>query len=167
MNAYVISQLESTRDNLINLLNSINDRQFIKTNNKNEWNVIQIVEHLCLIEEAYMREFLLCLHFPDNTTAMDLKLEKYEFPKKMKAKEAYEPIGRFSTKEIAIEVFSKDRQLFIDQVKNCDTDLKTKFTYRNQKVFQSLHDMIITNCEHTTRHTKQIEVLMTKKKNGT
>lgn len=167
MNEQLIIELERTKDELLKIIAPLSDKQFSRTFSSNEWTVIQVIEHLCLIEEAYMREFFLCLHLPAKLITTELKFDKYQFPEKMKAKEAYEPLGRFSSKQIAIKTFLHDRQLLIDQIKNCNIDLKAKMTYRNQKPFQTLYDMIITNCEHTTRHTKQIENILTRKKNGT
>jgi quercetin dioxygenase-like cupin family protein len=136
--------------------------------------VLEIVEHLEVQDEMYWRELDILTRGPqmpemaEKVRGNDEKLLQYEHDPG-KADAGYlKPMGRFGTKELALQAFDTVRYRIIRFIETTPKDLRSYVTFRNYDpdgklanvsiyAVRDLHQLMLTCIAHTRRHIGQLK----------
>lgn len=171
---FLIQELSRTRNELINEVKDLNDKQWNFKEEPGRWSISEIVEHLEVQDELYFREIFLTSKTPQSTKYIEIvkgndeKFLAYAVDTtKGKAAWYLEPIGRFCSKELAEKSFLRTRNHLIKFVEETDLDLRKFFTFRKYiddgglsdvRLWdvRDLHQLLLTDIAHTDRHLNQL-----------
>jgi hypothetical protein len=111
--------LDSTHNELLKVVNKLKDSQFFYHIDTVTWSANDIVEHLGLIDEGYVRELWFSLGQPvfpetyaDSTKGGDEKALAYATqPEKGKARGTNLPRNRYCNKETCVRIFTDANDL--------------------------------------------------------
>lgn len=168
--AYLLKQLTDTRNELLKTIAPLSEKQYFFKLDSASWSANEIVEHLSLIEEGYIREFWWALSQPtmpesyrDSTAGGDEKALAYATtPNKGEARGTNLPLQRYCTKDIGIKVFNFNRDQVIDFFNvNAGQDMRGYYVFRKNskgvRDIRDLHQQALWLISHTTRHTNQLK----------
>ncbi len=168
--SFLLNGLEESRQELMEITDSLTDEQWNYIPDSETWSISQIVEHLGLQQDMHFREVYVLSKtppFPELTNRVkgnEIKILNYvSDTTKGKATWNVEPWGRWCAKSDAIDQFNFSRDKFIEFVKNTNADLKHHFTFRelpdksDYRNIRDLHQIVLTTITHTRRHIIQIE----------
>lgn len=162
--------LDSTHNELLSLVNSITDSQFFYHIDTATWSANDILEHLGLIDEGYVRELWFTLaqpNFPanyvDSTKGGDEKALAYATqPEKGKARGTNLPRNRYCNKQTCVRIFTEANELAKQFfAANGSKDLRRYFVFRiDGKGVRSIKDAYqlgLLLVAHRMRHTDQLK----------
>lgn len=171
---YLLKELNRTSKELADEIESLNPEQWHFHETPNRWSIAEIVEHLTLQNELHFRELSVNAQAPQMPQYIQVVKDWDSYfinyatdTLKGKARWFLEPVGRFCTKENAIEAFNRARSNLTKYVAETAVDFRMQFTFRamvaldtlaNAKPGQvrDLHQLILTGIAHTDRHLGQI-----------
>lgn len=169
----VMTALEATRKDLLDLIKPLSERQFFHRVGATGWSANDIVEHLGLVEEGYVREFWWALSQPpmpasyrEATAGNDQKMRDYATsPEKSPARGTNLPLNRYASKEVCVRIFNNARDLSVEFfTKNSQEDLRGYFIFRKnsagKREVRDLHQQALLMIAHTIRHTNQLRQLL-------
>jgi len=169
-NTRIIALLDSTNNELVKVVKSLTESQFFYRLDTATWSANDIVEHLGLIDEGYVRELWFTLSQPtlpesyaDSTKGGDEKALAYATqPEKGKARGTNLPSNRYCNKETCIRIFTEAndlaKQFF---TANASKDLRRYFVFRvdgkGVRAIRDDHQLGLLLVAHRMRHIDQLK----------
>lgn len=163
-------QFEETRNELLKTVAPLTEEQFYHRIDSNSWSANDIVEHLSLMEEGYIREFWWALAQPampvsyrDSTKDGDEKAVAYATSlTKSAARGTNLPLQRYCSKDINLKVFNANRDLAVEFFTiNQKTDMRGYYVFRKNakgvREIRDLYQQALWLISHTIRHTNQLK----------
>ena len=162
--------LDSTHSELLRVVNSLTDSQFFYHIDTSIWSANDIVEHLGLIDEGYVRELWFTLAQPDfpasyvdSTKGGDEKALAYATqPEKGKARGTNLPRNRYCSKQTCVRIFTEANELAKEFfTSNASKDLRRYFVFRKDskgvRTIRDAHQLGLILVAHRMRHTDQLK----------
>jgi hypothetical protein len=172
-NEKILRLLDSTRNELLRVTNALTDSQFFYRIDAETWSANDIVEHLGLIDEGYVRELWFALsqpNFPgnyvDSTKGGDQKALAYASQsEKGKARGTNLPRNRYCSKETCLRIFSETNDLAKEFfTANAAKDLRRYFVFRlsgkGVRTIRDAHQLGLLLVAHRIRHTDQLKKIL-------
>lgn len=169
-NEKMLRLLDSTHNELLRLVNSLTDSQFFYRIDTATWCANDIVEHLGLIDEGYVRELWFTLAQPgfpasyvDSTKGGDEKALAYATqPEKGKARGTNLPRNRYCNKQTCVRIFTEANELAKQFfTANALKDLRRYFVFRMDskgvRTIKDAHQLGLLLVAHRMRHTDQLK----------
>ncbi len=166
----IFDQLAESRKELLKTVAPLNKEQFYFRLDSNSWSANDIVEHLALMEEGYVREFWWALAQPDmpdsyrdSTLKGDEIAENYATAEsKSVARGTNVPLNRYCDKETCLKIFNYTRDLSIEFFTiNKNRDMRGYYVFRKSakgvRDIRDLHQQALWLISHTVRHTNQLK----------
>lgn len=166
----MLKLLDSTHKELLNLVHSLTDSQFFYHIDTATWSANDIVEHLGLIDEGYVRELWFTLAQPtfpatyaDSTKGGDETALAYATqPEKGKARGTNLPRNRYCNKQTCVRIFTEAndlaKQFF---TANALKDLRRYFVFRMDgkgvRTIKDTYQLGLLLVAHRIRHTDQLK----------
>lgn len=172
-NSRMLTLLDSTHEELLKVVASMTETQFSCHIDTATWSANDIVEHLGLIDEGYVRELWFSLSQPpfpasyaDSTKGGDENALAYSYqPEKGKARGTNLPRNRYCHKETCMRIFTETNQLakeFFTQ--NANKDLRRFFIFRmdskGTRSTKDLHQLGLLLVAHRIRHINQLKKIV-------
>lgn len=165
--------LDSTLEMLSALIAPLSERQFFYRPDSNTWSVNDVIEHLGLIEEGYVREFWWATSQPempasyqDSTKGGDEKAIAYATDTtKGHARGTNLPLNRYCNKETCWRVFTTNRSLSKDFfIRNAALNMRAYYVFRKdasgKRDIRDLHQQALWMISHCIRHSQQIRSII-------
>lgn len=172
-NETMLRLLDSTHRELVRAVNALSDSQFFYHIDPDTWSVNDIVEHLGLIDEGYVREMWFALSQPvfpanyaDSTKGGDEKALAYaNQPEKGKARGTNLPRNRYCNKQTCVRIFSEANDLAKQfYITNAIRDLRRYFIFRLDgngiRTIRDVHQLGLLLVAHRIRHINQMKRIM-------
>jgi hypothetical protein len=169
-NTRMMTLMDSTHTELLKVVKTLTDSQFFYRIDTDTWSANDIVEHLGLIDEGYVRELWFSLSQPafpvnyvDSTKGGDEKALAYaNQPEKGKARGTNLPRNRYCDKETCVRIFSEAndlaKQFFTE---NATKDLRRYFIFRvdskGARTVRDTHQLGLLLVAHRMRHIDQLK----------
>lgn len=173
-NSRMMTLLDSTHTELLKVVKPLSDAQFFYHIDTATWSANDIVEHLGLIDEGYVRELWFSLSQPafpvnyvDSTKEGDEKALAYaNQPEKGKARGTNLPRNRYCNKETCVRIFTEAndlaKQFFTE---NASKDLRRYFIFRldskGVRTVRDVHQLGLLLVAHRMRHIDQLKRIIT------
>lgn len=169
----LINGLERTRNDLINEIKGLSEKQWNYKETPSRWSIAEIVEHLFAQNESYRIEMRTVLNQPELPQFAQKAKENDQIfidyvADTLKADAGIlSPFGRFCSIEMSIFAFNKTQDALINMVSTSDKDFRKHFTFRNY-VFdgqlsnaeiyniRDMHQLMLTCIAHMDRHLNQL-----------
>ena len=161
--------LDSTLETLRVLVDPLSEKQFFYRLDSNTWSVNDVIEHLGLIEEGYVREYWWAMAQPempasyqDSTKRGDEKAIAYATDTtKGHARGTNLPLNRYCNKETCWRVFTTNRSLSKDFfIRNSALNMRAYYVFRKdasgKRDIRDLHQQALWMISHCIRHSEQI-----------
>lgn len=172
-NERMLKLLDSTHNELLGVANALTDSQFFYHVDTATWSANDIVEHLGLIDEGYVRELWFSLGQPvfpasyvDSAKGGDEKALAYATqPEKGKARGTNLPRNRYCDKQTCVRIFTEANDLAKDFFTvNASKDLRRYFIFRmagnGVRTIRDAHQVGLLLVAHRIRHTNQLKKLL-------
>ena len=169
-NENMLRLLDSTTNELLKVVNRLTDKQFFYRLDSNTWSANDILEHLGLIDEGYVRELWFSLSQPafpvsytDSTKGGDEKALAYATqPEKGKARGTNLPRNRYCDKQTCTRIFTEANDLAKEFfTANASKDLRRYFIFRlggdGVRTIRDLHQLGLLLVAHRIRHADQLK----------
>lgn len=169
-NEKMLRLLDSTHSELVKAVNALTDSQFFYHINPDTWSANDIIEHLGLIDEGYVRELWFSLSQPafpanyeDSTKGGDEKAIAYATqPEKGKARGTNLPRNRYCNKETAVRIFTEANNLAKEfYTVNASKDLRRVYVFRvdskGTRTIRDAHQLGLLLVAHRIRHLDQLK----------
>lgn len=169
-NKRILYLLDSTHHELVKLVRTISETDFFFRIDSNTWSPNDIIEHLGLIDEGYVRELWFALSQPsfpdsylDSTRGGDAKAIAYATqPEKGKARGTNLPRDRYCNKETCVRIFTDANDLAKEFYrKNAGKDLRRFYIFRvdgrGGRTIRDLHQLGLLLIAHRIRHINQLK----------
>jgi hypothetical protein len=169
-NENMLRLLDSSHNEMLRVVESLTDSQFFYHIDTSTWSANDIVEHLGLIDEGYVRELWFAIAQPvfpasyaDSTKGGDEKALAYATqPEKGKARGTNLPRNRYCSKETCVRIFSDANELAKQFFTvNASKDLRRYFIFRMDskgvRTFRDAHQLGLLLVAHRIRHTDQLK----------
>lgn len=169
----IMTLLDSTNNELVKVVSTLTDSQFFYHIDAETWSANDIVEHLGLIDEGYVRECWFTLSQPafsatylDSTKGGDERALAYaNQPEKGKARGTNLPRNRYCNKETCVRIFSEANDLAKQfYTTNASKDLRRYFIFRvdsrGVRTVRDLHQLGLLLVAHRIRHINQLKSIM-------
>ena len=176
-NERMLRLLDSTHNELVRVAGALPDSQFFYHVDTLTWSANDIVEHLGLIDEGYVRELWFTLaqpNFPasyvDSTAGGDEKAIAYATqPEKGKARGTNLPRNRYCTKQTCLRIFSEANDLAKEFYRvNASKDLRRHFVFRvasnGSRTIRDAHQLGLLLVAHRVRHLDQLKKIIADKR---
>jgi hypothetical protein len=166
----ILHLLDSTHTELLKAVKSLTESQFFYRLDTATWSANDVMEHLGLIDEGYVRELWFTLAQPDlpvsyvdSTKGGDEKAIEYATqPGKGKARGTNLPRNRYCDKQTCVRIFSEAndlaKQFFTE---NASKDLRRYFIFRRDskgvRTIRDTYQLGLLLVAHRIRHTDQIK----------
>ena len=169
-NSRMLMLLDSTNKELLKLVGTLSDAQFFYHIDTATWSANDIVEHLGLIDEGYVRECWFALSQPsfpdkylDSTKGGDERAMAYATqPEKGKARGTNLPRNRYCNKETCVRIFTEATDLAKEFFKvNAGKDLRRFFIFRldgkGLRTVRDVYQLGLLMVAHRMRHIEQLK----------
>jgi hypothetical protein len=169
----MLKLLDSTHNELLKLVHSLKDAQFFYHVDTATWSANDIVEHLGLIDEGYVRELWFTLAQPgfppsyaDSTKGGDEQALAYATqPEKGKARGTNLPSNRYCNKQTCVRIFTEANELAKQFFTvNASKDLRRYFIFRMDskgvRTIKDVHQLGLLLVAHRMRHIDQLKRIM-------
>jgi hypothetical protein len=172
-NKKMLRLLDSTHDELLKVVTALTDSQFFHRIDTSTWSANDIVEHLGLIDEGYVRELWFTLAQPvfpasyvDSTKGGDdIALGYATQPEKGKARGTNLPRNRYCNKQTCVRIFSEANELAKQFfTANGSKDLRRYFIFRidskGVRTYKDTYQLGLLLVAHRMRHTDQLKRIL-------
>ncbi|MGC4099779.1 DinB family protein [Ferruginibacter sp.] len=168
----ILKLLDSTHDELVKVVSSLKEAQFFFHVDSITWSANDIVEHLGLIDEGYVRELWFTLAQPsfpesylDSVKGGDEAALAYATqPEKGKARGTNLPRNRYCNKQTCVRVFSEANDLAKEFfTANASKDLRRYFIFRMSngvRTYKDAYQLGLLLVAHRMRHITQLKKIM-------
>jgi hypothetical protein len=162
---FVTEQLVASEERLLGLVQGLNTAQWEFRENPERWSIAEVVEHLIAFEEFItnaVTNALRGLQQPENMISVSAKdplvlgLAKSR-NKKLKAREATSPSGRWVNGAELIAEFRKARARTIAFAAETDCDLRGHFFPHIAFGDLDCYQWLVVLGQHTLRHCLQVQ----------
>ncbi len=166
----LLADLATSKQELLNAVKNLSETQFRFRPDSKTWSANDIVEHLGLVEEGYVRELWFSLAQPrysdaylDSTKGGDERAIAYATSEtKGEARGTNLPRNRFCDKATCVRIFAETDDLVADfYVKNEKSDLRRIYIFRGKAngahEVRDLHQFGLWLLAHRIRHTHQLK----------
>jgi hypothetical protein len=173
-NTRMMNLLDSTNNELVKIVNTLTESQFFYHIDTTTWSANDIVEHLGLIDEGYVRELWFALSQPtfpasyvDSTKGGDEKALAYASqPEKGKARGTNLPRNRYCNKETCVRIFTEANDLAKQFFTvNVTKDLRRYFIFRvdskGARTIRDTYQLGLLLVAHRIRHIDQLKKIIT------
>jgi len=172
-NQKMLYLLDSTHNELLKIVNKLTDSQFFYHIDTVTWSANDIVEHLGLIDEGYVRELWFALGQPgfpetyvDSTKGGDEKALAYAtHTEKGKARGTNLPRNRYCNKQTCVRIFTEANDLAKEYFTvNASKDLRRYFIFRidgkGVRTIRDTYQLGLLLVAHRIRHTNQLKKII-------
>jgi hypothetical protein len=172
-NTRMMTLLDSTHNELLKVVHRLTESQFFYRIDTTTWSANDIVEHLGLIDEGYVRELWFTLSQPDlpasyvdSTKGGDEKALAYaNQPEKGKARGTNLPRNRYCDKQTCVRIFTEANDLAKQFFRiNGTKDLRRYFIFRvDSKGVRTIRDdyqLGLLLVAHRMRHIDQLKKII-------
>jgi hypothetical protein len=172
-NEKMLRLLDSTHSELLRVVNGLADSQFFFHVDTVTWSANDIIEHLGLIDEGYVRELWFTLAQPkfpasyaDSAMGGDEKALAYATqPEKGKARGTNLPRNRYCNKQTCLRIFTEANNLAKEFfTANASSDLRRHFVFRisnnGVRTIRDAHQLGLLLVAHRMRHTDQLKRIL-------
>ena len=160
----VFEYLQETKVGLNKSVDGLSEEQMIFKPDDESWSVAQVIEHIVAVEGA-LKSMLEAKFEAGETPDLkaDVKMTDDQVVAlitdrtgKIKTQEQFQPSGKFSNADEAIEAFNDQRENIDDWLKGSDVDMRN---YVNDFPFGKIdaYQTVLFMAGHSARHTAQIE----------
>ncbi|WP_276480818.1 hypothetical protein [Paraflavitalea pollutisoli] len=169
-NERLLRLLDSTHQALLSIVSRLSEQQFSHHVDIVSWSANDIVEHLGLIDEGYIRELWFTLAQPvfpdsyaDSTKGGDEKAMAYATqPEKGRARGTNLPRNRYCDKQTCVRIFTEANELAKQfYIANASKDLRRQYVFRiDSKGVRSIkdaHQLGLLLVAHRMRHIDQLK----------
>jgi hypothetical protein len=169
-NEKILRLLDSTHSELLKLVNSLTDSQFFHHIDTATWSANDIIEHLGLIDEGYVRELWFAMaqpNFPPNYVDSakggdEIALAYATQPEKGKARGTNLPRERYCSKQTCVRIFTEANDLAKEFfIANGSKDLRRYFIFRidnnGVRTIRDTYQLGLLLVAHRMRHTDQLK----------
>lgn len=149
------------RDEVLQAVSGLSDEQLNKQVEEGRWSIMQVLEHLYLIEKSITKMFSHQLENGETKLVADAPIEfTVNRSRKLIAPSFAEPSGEFLTLEEIKKKLEKSREVFIKVVNSADPALLEQRAYPHPAFGElNLKQWIPFVGLHEKRHLAQIEQL--------
>ncbi|TRO66501.1 DinB family protein [Christiangramia sabulilitoris] len=165
-NIDVFEYLEETRMALEEEVDGLSEEQMSYQASDDSWSVAEIVEHVIIVEGALksMLEARInsgeTLDQKEEVKMTDEEVVGFITDRSgtIQTQDQFQPSGKFSSSEEALEAFEDQRENIVEWLKESDADMRN---YVNEFPFGKIdaYQTVLFMAGHTARHTAQIEEL--------
>lgn len=172
-NERMLRLLDSTHNELFRTANALQDSQFFYRIDTATWSANDLVEHLGLIDEGYVRELWFTLAQPgfpesyvDSTKGGDEKALAYATqPEKGKARGTNLPRNRYCNKQTCLRIFTEANDMAKEFFTvNASKDLRRYFVFRRDskgvRTIRDAHQLGLLLIAHRMRHIDQLKKII-------
>ena len=158
----IFEYLEETKEDLEESIKDLSDEQMQYKPDEESWSVAEIVEHIIIVEGA-LKNMLESKIQAGESQGEEAKMSDEEVvgfitdrSSKIQTQDQFQPSGKFSSADEAIDEFDDQRESIVDWLKDSDVDMRK---YVNEFPFGKIdaYQTILFMAGHTERHTAQIE----------
>ncbi len=164
---YLLAGLDSTLNMILEKVAGMDEDQWNRQSDPNRWSAALIVEHLITHDELFYREVRVLTGLPEMPPVPDslfstddriLSYSEINDRNRGTAPSYLEPLGRWCTKEDALNAYSRVRNALIRFVQTTDKDLRRYYTSsgRGPTQYRDLHQLLLISISHTARHYEQL-----------
>lgn len=162
----VIEYLKETKEALDESVEGLSDEQMQFKPDENTWSVAQVVEHIIIVEGT-LKSMLEGLfeegETPDQKAEVKMTDEEVvglitNRKDKIQTQPQFQPSGKFTSAEDALDAFDEEREKTLDWLKDSDVNMRnyvSEFPFGKIDAYQT----ILFMAGHSARHTAQIEEL--------
>lgn len=159
---FAINELNSSKDNLLSVINDLSEAQFNYKSNESSWSIAQCAEHITIFENQVFEILEESLELPANperregvkNTDKELMVLIIDRTEKAITQEDLEPNGKYGDHNSTIIEFGAKRKMHINYIKTTKDDLRNHFM-----AFGAVdaYQIFLYMSAHTERHIMQIE----------
>ncbi|WP_057912345.1 DinB family protein [Peribacillus muralis] len=159
-----MNENEKIREEILNTVNGLSDEQLNANPEKGRWSIIQVLDHLYLMERAITKSIADKLKSDERVQAVDKPIElTVNRDVKVEAPSYVVPSDSFQTLDEVKDKLAESRSAFVQLVHNADeNDLEQKSFPHPLFKDLSLKQWIPFVGFHEKRHLLQIEELKSK-----
>lgn len=160
----IFKYLEETKEALEESVDGLSDQQMQYKPDENSWSVAQVVEHIIIVEAALksmLEERINAGETPDQMAEVKMTDEEVvalitNRNDKIQTQPQFQPSGKFTSADDAIEAFDDQREMTVDWLKDSDANMRN---YVNEFPFGKIdaYQTVLFMAGHSERHTAQIE----------
>jgi uncharacterized damage-inducible protein DinB len=163
---FALKQFETTRDNFLQSIAGLSQKQWIFKSAPDRWSVAEVAEHITVAESTIMslvqKRLMSSPATPEKREQVKGKdqmiLERMpDRSHKAQAPEILRPTGRWATEGDLVKAFNESRAANMEYIRTTNDDLRDHFF--DHPVFGSLdgYQWLLLLSAHSARHTAQIE----------
>ena len=160
----IFEYLEETKLGLEEEVKNLSEEQMQYKPDEESWSIAEIVEHIIIVEgglEAMLEGSMEAGETPDQKAEVKMTDEQIvgfitDRSQKIQTQDQFQPSGKFSNAEEALDAFNEQRENFVDWLKDSDASMRN---YVNEFPFGKIdaYQTVLFLAGHTERHTAQIE----------
>ncbi len=164
METDIFEYLDETKDALQEEVNGLSQDQMSFKATEDSWSVAEIVEHIIIVEGALksmLEARIAAGETPDQKAEVKMTDEEIvgfitDRSSQIKTQDQFQPSGKFSEADEALEAFKDQREDIVDWLKDSDVDMRN---YVNEFPFGKIdaYQTVLFMAGHTARHVAQIE----------
>ncbi len=164
METDIFEYLDETKDALQEEVNGLSEEQMSFKASEDSWSVAEIVEHIIIVEGALksmLEARIAAGETPDQKAEVKMTDEEIvgfitDRSSQIKTQDQFQPSGKFSEADEALEAFKDQREDIVDWLKDSDVDMRN---YVNEFPFGKIdaYQTVLFMAGHTARHVAQIE----------
>ncbi len=160
----IFGYLDETKESLEASLDDLSAEQMQFRPDDESWSVAQIVEHIIIVEGALKSMLETRIQAGENLDKKsEIKMSDEDVvalitnrSEKIQTQDQFQPSGKFSEADEAIEAFMDQRGAIVDWLEGAEVDMRN---YVNEFPFGMIdaYQTVLFMAGHTERHTAQIE----------
>ncbi len=163
-----LNHLRMTQDDYLRTVKGLKGDQLTFKSSDSSWSIAECIEHIAATEESLFGLVKMTLeNDPDPSLRIEVSLSDEEVigimesrERKVKTRTELEPSDRYNGVKNSLNEFKDLRRSILQYVKTTNDDLRNRyFDFPFGKV--DSYQIILFLSAHVTRHTKQIEEIMT------
>ncbi len=168
--AYLQEHLKGSLDSILKEVRPLSEAQFNWKPDDTQWSIAWVVEHLITHDELFYREVTVLSDLPEMKVLNDSLFEEDEgilsygtvtLQNAGKAPPYLQPLGRWCSKQEALQAYMRTRRFLFTFVETTNKDLRKYYTTsgRGATAYRDLHQLLLISTAHTKRHLAQIQKL--------
>lgn len=163
--AQLINRLKDSKNDLLKAVAGLTDAQLEFKPAPDRWSIIDVVEHLTIVEKSMMdAEKKLVAEAPNPEKKKDMKYTDAQLiamvedrSRKQMTPPTMMPKHNYASPADAVNAFVAQRDQLIDYVSNTKDMLRAHITNDPNFGYVDAYQLLLFNAAHTMRHIKQID----------
>ncbi len=162
----IFEYLKETKNNLEKSVDGLSEEQMTFKPDDGGWSVAEVVEHIIIVEgglKSMLENKMKAGEDLDQKAEVKMTDEQVvglitDRSSSIQTQDQFQPSGKFSEADEALEAFNDQRENIVDWLKDSDADMRN---YVNEFPFGKIdaYQTVLFMAGHTARHTAQIEEL--------